>query len=400
MEPEGNTEGSLFGAAFRNTFDWALGYPVNEVHFLFGFLVTVVGGFVLFRKSAASMNALNWGLGAAVPCWAVGVASIFLGMTIALVTQPQSSADSPRLVVAAVGGGIAMLVVAAPMTMYFMSMGYFTAVSSWLTVIGCWGMFVGANTMIGAGMIEGKPKVLMWQGDVFFRVMPSAPWRAMTHDRKILPVGSELATRGASATVVYVRGNHILLLPDSSVRIPDIGDNPRVEILSGRIYSKASIAASRNMRYRTRGGYFHISGDDLLLAVDGRQNSTVVVSDGGIYYSRDESGSTSIVGKGQMAVIPSGGVREVTPQTLPKKVVDELRKLEHYFSNPFASHSRRMITGELAPPPKKKAPGSVPEKKSSDDGKPPPPKSDDGKPPVSPPAKDEAKPVESAPKIN
>lgn len=340
---EATAEASIFSTALGNTLQWALGTPVNAAHYSLTFLIIALGGAYLFQFSASTFNARRWGWVFTGPSWGLGLFGVLFGMTWMLVNQPDSLANSSRLVTAGIGALVAVVIFAAPLTMLVMSISYGAAVSVWLSTLAAAGIVVAGSGVFGAGMLGGKPKVLHWQGDVQLRDGDNSLWKKVSDKRRIMNEKWWLTTKSGSAAIVYVRGHQILVMPDSAIRIDDIGDEPMVTLFQGRMFSRTSMAASRNMRYATPSAGFKVSNGDLLIAAT-RANTSAVVSDGAVYSGANVFDATTVVRAGQYVVIGTAGIPN--PKPVSQEYQAQLEQLTRYFENPFSEPNRALISGE------------------------------------------------------
>ena len=335
---------SVFSTAMGNTLQWALGMPVSAAHYSLTFLLIAVGGAYVYQFSASTFNARRWGWAFAGPSWALGLFGILFGMTWMLVNQPESLANSSRMVTAGIGALAAIVIFAGPLTMLLMSVSYGAAVSVWLSTMVAAMVVVGGSSLVGAGMLGSKPKVLHWQGEVQLRDGPNSLWKEVGPKRRILNEKWWLATKPASAAIVYVRGHQILLMPDSVIRIDDIGDeHPTVTLIQGRMYSRTSMAASRNMRYGTMTAGFKVSNGDIMIAA-GRANTSAVVSDGAVYSGMNIHDATTVVREGHYVVIGAASIPN--PKPVSQDYREQLNQLTRYFENPFSAANRALISGK------------------------------------------------------
>ena len=358
--------GSVFSNAMSNTMQWALGFPVSDGHYALTFMLIVFGGAYLFQYSAATFNARRYAWLFTAPSWAGGLFAILIGMTSALVNQPESLAESSRLVTAGLGALIAIIVVAAPLTMGLMSFSYGAAASVWVTCMIAAGIVVSGSSLIGSGLIQGKPKVLHMQGKVSVRKTRTAPPRAVTDKKRVLDEGASVLTDAKSAAIVNVRGHHVLMLPNTAIHIASTGEKPKVILEQGRIFSRAMMAGSSKMQFETRSAGFKVSSADLIIGLT-RGGTAAVVAKGAMYAGNNVHDAETVVKEGNVIVMGAGG-------GLPTPVSDEyladLARLTRYFENPFSAPNRALITGEKVAKkeeekPKPKAP--EPEKPKSPD---------------------------------
>jgi hypothetical protein len=336
---------SIFSTAMGNTLQWALGTPVSAAQYSLTFLIVVLGGAYVFQFSASTFNARRWGWTFTGPSWGLGLLGVLTGMTWMLVHQPESLANSSRPITALAGALLAVVVLAAPLTMLLMSISYGAAVSVWLSTLVAAAVVVMGGSVFGAGMLAGKPKVLHWQGEVQVRDGDNSLWKEVGPKRRIMNEKWWLTTKPASAAIVYVRGHQILVMPESLIRIDDIGDEPKVTLFQGRMYSRTSMAASRNMRYATTSAGFKVSNGDVLIAAS-RANTSAVVADGAIYSGMNVSDATTVVREGQFVVIGAAGIPN--PKPVSEEYRQQLEQLTRYFENPFSAPNREMISGKPA----------------------------------------------------
>lgn len=340
---ETTTGESVFSSALGNTLQWALGTPVSAAHYSLTFLLVVVGGAYVFQFSASTFNARRYAWAFTGPSWGFGLLGVLLGMTWMLVNQPDSLADSSRLLSAGIGGGVAVLVFSAPLTMLLMSITYGAAVSVWLSTLLGAVIVVAGSGVFGAGMLGGKPKVLHWQGDVQIKDGDNSLWKKVSDQRRVMNEKWWLTTRAGSAAIVYVRGHQILVMPGSVIRIDEIGDEPKVTLHQGSMYSRTSMAASQKMRFATPSAGFKVSNGDLLIAA-GRANTSAVVADGAVYAGINVFDASMVVREGHFVVIGASGMPN--PKPVSEEYSQRLAALTRYFENPFSTVNRALISGD------------------------------------------------------
>lgn len=333
---------TVFSSAMSNTTQWALGYPVSAGHYALTFLLVVVGGAYLFQTLASTFNARRYAWLFAGPSWGIGLFAIVIGMSSALVNQPEGMAGSSRFVTCLLGAVIAIVAVAAPVTMGIMSVGYGAAVSIWLTIMVCVGIVGAGSTIVGAGTIQGSPKVLHWQGDVHLRDDSTPVPKRMSDDRRILEEGARLITSPKSAAIVMVRGHQLLVLPDSIIRIASLDDKPKIALERGRMFSRTSMAADRNMSFETATAGFKVSNASVLL-ITATRGTWAIVADGGIYSGRTVFEAENVVKKGQFAIVGPAGAPPPAP--IADEYKETLEQLTRYFENPFSEPNRALISG-------------------------------------------------------
>lgn len=334
---------SVFSSAMSNNMQWALGYPVNSGHYALTFLLIAVGGAFLFQNLASTFNARRYAWVFTGPCWALGLFAILIGMSSALVNQPDGLAGSARWLTCGLGAAVAIAVVCGPVTMFVMSMGYGAAVSIWATSMGAAAIISGGSQLIGAGMSQGQPKVLHWDGTVGVRDRATTPWKKMNDDRRVLDEGYMVQVGPASAAIVLVEGHQILLLPGTEIRVPKTGEEPKVVLAQGTIFSRTTMSANRNMAFETATAGFKISNGCVLLAT-GRGRTSAVVSEGGIKAGRNVFETETLVKKGHYIIF--NATMDTQPQPVSKEYKDQLARLNRYFENPFSDVNRAIITGE------------------------------------------------------
>jgi len=336
---------TVFSSAMDNTLDWALGYPVSAGHYALTLLLVLVGGGFLFQKLAATFNARRYAWLFAGPAWGIGLFAIWVGMSSSLVNQPEGLAGGSRFVTCLLGAAIAIVAVAGPATMGLMSVGYGAAVSIWTTIMAGVGIVGAASTLVGAGALQGLPKVLHWQGEVSMQDTRSPRAKTMNDDRKILDKDFRLITGAKSASIVMVRGHKILLLPDSMIRIASLDDEPRVTLERGWMFSRTSMAADRNMRFETSSAGFKVSNASVLL-ITGTGRTWAIVADGGIYSGKTVYEAEDVVKAGQFVVVGASG--QPPPAPLTPEYKEHLKRYSRYFENPFSAPNRALITGSTA----------------------------------------------------
>ena len=333
---------SVFSSAVSNTMQWALGYPVNAAHYGLTFLIIAVGGACILQGMAATFNARRYGMTFTVPTWGAGMAAIIIGMSLALIYQPESLAGSARIytcLIAAIG---VVLLFCGPVTMLVMSMSYGAAVSIWITaLVGVVAISAG-STLVGSGMTMGQPKVLHWEGNVTVRYRSSNPWRQMNNERRVLEEGAFVSVWPFSAAIVKVEGYEILLMPGTRISIPKLGPKPKVVLEKGWMFSRPTLSANRNMGYETSSAGFKVSKGDVLL-ITGMFGTSVVVSDGEIRAGRNIYETETLVKKGHSMII--GPALTTNPQQVSKGYKNQIQRLTRYFENPFSAVNRAIITG-------------------------------------------------------
>lgn len=386
MEPT-NVEESVFSAAMGNTLQWALGTPVSAAHYTLTFMVIVFGGAYLFQFSANTFNARRYGWVFTGPAWGLGLFGVLFGMTWLLVNQPASLANSSRWVTAGLGGAIGVVVFAAPIAKFVMSMSYGAAVSVWISTLVAASVVVGGSSIFGAGILGSKPKVLHWQGDVRLRDGDNSLWKKVSDKRRILNEKWWLATQPKSAAIVDVRGHQILLMPGSTIRIDAIGDEPKVTLHQGTMYSRTSMSANRNMGYATATAGFKVSNGDLVIAA-GRANTSAVVADGAVYSGYNVYDADTVVKEGHYVVIGAASIPN--PKPVSQQYREQLDRLTRYFENPFSAPNRAMISGEPVA-------SEEEDKKEEKEAEKPEPMSDEEKMSAPAPAEDLAPPAEIPP---
>lgn len=353
---------SVFSAAMDNSLQWAMGFPISDGHFALTFALVFLGGARVFQSTAATFNANRYGWGATGPTWLVGCLAAWVGMASALTSQPAFLVDSPRIFIAGYGVVLAVLIVGAPLAKFVMSISYGAAVSSWLTTLALALLVSTTSSMIGAGILNGSPKVLHWQGDVRVKDVDSNPWKKLSKDRKLLKEGGLIQSHDRSAAIVNVAGHRVLLMPGSQIRIAELGEEPRITIQRGKIFSRAGASANRKMRFETVNAGFKITGADVVVGVTRTGISSAVVAKGSIYAGRSiEARDMTTVKQGHYVVVTAN----VTPPArIAGEYIADLRVLKRYSENPFAPANRRMISGGNAP-------GERNEEKKSPNPKPP-----------------------------
>lgn len=360
MNESATADGSVFSGAMSNTLQWALGFPVSDGHYALTFMLILFGGAYLFQYSATTFNARRYGWVFTGPSWGIGLFAVVIGMTVALINQPESLAGSSRIVTAGLGALIAILVVAAPLTMGLMSFSYAAAASVWITCLIAGAIAVGGSSLIGSGLIQGKPKVLHFQGKVTVRKTRTAPPRDVTDKKRVLDQGATVITGLKSAAIVNVRGHHVLMLPGTTIYIADTGEVPRVTLEQGRIFTRATMSGSSKMQFETRTAGFKVSSADMIIGLT-RAGTAAVVAKGAMYAGNNVHDAEQVVKAGHVIVLGGGG-------GLPVPVSDEyladLDRLTRYFENPFSAPNRALITGEVI---KKKE--EEPEKPAEDKAK-------------------------------
>lgn len=325
---------------------WALGYPVNAGHYALTFLIIAVGGAYLYQGMASTFNARRYAWVFTGPSWGVGLFAIVIGMSVALVNQPESLAGSSRFLTCGLGAIGAILLVCAPVTMLAMSMSYGAAASVWATVVGGAVLVATGSSLVGSGMTDGKPKVLHWQGSVSVRDKITTPWKPMNDERRVLDEGTMIAAGPASAAIIMVAGHQILMLPGSALRIPSIGEEPLVRLDQGSMFSRTTVAANRNMAFETSRAGFKVSNGHLLIAAGSRATSAVV-AEGGVHAGHSVFEAETVLKKGQFMLVGSGF--DTMPKPVSSEYRDQLARLTRYFENPFSAANRALISGEKVP---------------------------------------------------
>ncbi|MGK0197228.1 MAG: hypothetical protein ACI91J_000494 [Yoonia sp.] len=378
---------SVFSSAMSNSLQWAMGYPVSDGHFALTFLLVMVGGAKLFQTMASTFNALRYGWGTCAPSWLIGCYAVQMGMAMALTSQPEFLVDSPRILISGFGALLAVLIVAAPITKYAMSVGYGAAVSCWLTTLAAALFIATVSSMIGGGVLTGTPKVLHWQGDVRVRDTENNPWKTISKDRKMLEEGGSIQALSGSGAIVNIAGYRILMLPGSQIRIAELGEEPRVTLQEGRIFSRGGPSANRKFRYDTKNAGLRVNGADLMLGFTPAGVTSVLVADGGLRVGRSVDSKDMVSVKKRYYVNVTANVS--TPVRADNELLEDLKVLGRYSENPFAAANRAMISGRKVkkkePKPAKPEPdtNTVP---AAAAGAPPPEPAKPAGPPVDPAA--------------
>jgi len=343
MNESSSADGSVFSGAMSNTLQWALGFPVNDGHYALTFMLILFGGAYVFQYSASSFNARRYAWVFTGPSWGIGLFSIVIGMTVALINQPDSLAGSSRITTAGLGALIAIILVAAPLTMGLMSFSYGAAASVWVTCLIAIAVVVGGSSLIGSGLIQGKPKVLHFQGKVKFRKTRTAPPREVTDKKRVLDQGATVITEAKSAAIVNVRGHHVLMLPGSVMYIADTGEKPRVVLEQGRIFTRATMSGSSKMEFETRTAGFKVSNADMIIGLT-RSGTAAVVAKGAMYAGNHVHDAETVVKAGHVIVLGGGSGQ---PVPVSAEYLADLDRLTRYFENPFSAPNRALITGEV-----------------------------------------------------
>ncbi len=351
-----------------SSLEWALGQPISDGHFAFTFALVFFGGAKLFQSTCAAFNATRYGWGTTAPAWIAGCYMVQVGMATALTSQPNFLVDAPRFAISIFGAVMAIVIIAAPLTKFVMAVGYLAAISCWLTTLGA-ALIVGATSgMIGAATLKGTPKVTHWQGDVNARDRDSNPWKDMSKERMIVKEGGSIQALSKSSAIVSIAGHRIIMMPGSEIRVAELGDEPRVEVKSGFIYSKCGPAANGKLRYETISAGIKISGANAMIMLANSGATSVIVSKGILSVGRTiETKDLTRVRKRHFVEVAQN---VSVPEPIVGELVQELRMLERYSENPFAPANRRMVSGrEDRQQEKPEPPKEMPQKPEMPDSK-------------------------------